>query len=420
MQLTGNVMRRFMTVAGTTLVLGLPAAVASATNGHLIYGTITTEDGDKYTGVIRWDKNEASWIDLLDGYRERDDDPGDRRKRSTRDDVKVKLFGLNIVSVDGDDNWSFGSSESSIRFGHIRTLEVLDDSRARLELKSGQSFELEGSSTDLGTGTREIVIDDRDEGEMELAWDEIEQIDFSATPAGVASPFGDRLYGTLTTRRGQEFTGFVAWDVDEVFSTDVLDGEERDRSRKLRFDRIAAIERYSSGKAKVILKSGDEMVLGGTNDVGDDNRGILIGDPAMGQVQCGWDEFDRLEFKPVAANVTYDSFTGGKRLEGVVYTEDGDSYTGTIRWDDDEEYTWETLNGEYRDLQFDVEFAQIKEIRKGSSRSCDVILWDGRTLDLRGSNDVDSDNKGIFIKADGKGREIEVAWDEFERVEFKR
>ena len=48
-----------------------------------------------------------------------------------------------------------------------------------------------------------------------------------------------------------------------------------------------------------------------------------------------------------------------------------------------------------------------------------VTVHDGRTFRLRGSNDVDEDNKGIFITQDD-GEEIEVEWDDFERVTFSK
>jgi hypothetical protein len=47
------------------------------------------------------------------------------------------------------------------------------------------------------------------------------------------------------------------------------------------------------------------------------------------------------------------------------------------------------------------------------------MLWDGRSFKLRGSNDVDNDNNGIYVTA-GEGKEIEIEWDEVERVEFTR
>ncbi|MCH8142169.1 MAG: thiolase family protein [Proteobacteria bacterium] len=76
-----------------------------------------------------------------------------------------------------------------------------------------------------------------------LGAEDIDLIEFSQAPSDIESVFGERLYGTLTTRHGEEYTGFVCWDMDELFMTDVLDGEERGRTRKIRFGRISSIER---------------------------------------------------------------------------------------------------------------------------------------------------------------------------------
>ncbi|MBU2534482.1 MAG: hypothetical protein KKB37_17215 [Alphaproteobacteria bacterium] len=405
---------KIVAVLAALVALG---AVAQADNANRIYGKITTVDGDVFEGLIRWDKNEASWVDQLDGTKELPDRDRDRLRRKGRNSKsRVEVFGITIAKSGDSWNWS-GSAQSGIRFGHIARLEPIDDDRAMITLQSGEKIELSGGSTDLGANIREIIIEDTDEGEIELLWDDIDNIEFSSTDPSLESDFGERLYGTLTTRRGDTFTGYVTWDVDEVFNSDILDGEERDRSRKIQFDKIASIKRYSSSGATVNLQNGESLVLRGTNDVDDSNRGIIIGDPDFGQVIVDWDEFDRLDFKHPARDVSYADFKESHSLKGTVYTEDGDKFTGTIRWDDDEESTWEILDGDYRDIQFDIEFGKIKTIEKRSSRTSTVTLRDGRQFRLRGSNDVDSDNKGIFISTDG-GEEVVVEWDEFSRVEF--
>ncbi|HVP07782.1 MAG TPA: hypothetical protein VMS71_08070, partial [Candidatus Acidoferrum sp.] len=189
--------------------------------------------------------------------------------------------------------------------------------------------------------------------------------------------------------------------------------------RKVKFEKIASISRYSSSASSVKFKTGDEVVLRGSNDVDSDNRGILVCDPGFGQVTVNWDEFASLDLSQAPSAVTYASFDGGRPLHGTVYTEDGDSYTGTVRWDNDEQYTWELLNGSYHDASFDIELGLVKEIARVSTRGSKVTLWDGRSFELRGSNDVDEDNKGIFITPD-RGKEIEVPWEDFKRVEFDR
>ncbi len=406
-------------LSSAILVVGVAFAVQADNSGR-IYGKIETIDGESFEGLIRWDKNEGSWVDILDGTRDRDDRDIDRRRSKRRSyrskRSRVNWFGINIGSSDGI-CISSSSAQSGIRFGHIARLEVLDDDRALLVLKSGEEVEFFDGSTDIGNGIREIVIEDVDEGEIEFSWDDIEIVEFSEADTDEPSSFGERLYGTLATRRGDEFTGFVCWDVDELFETDVLDGDEKRRSRKIKFGKIASIARYSSSGAEIVLNNGDEMLLRGSNDVDDDNRGIIIADPAFGQIEVEWDEFDKLTFTEAPAPVKYASFDGGKKIKGTVYTEDGDEYTGEICWDDDEQYTWELLNGNHRDNEYEIEFGLIKEIEKNSRRTCDVTVSDGRIFTLGGSNDVDDDNKGIII-IEANGDDVFVDWDEFERAVF--
>lgn len=409
------------------LLMGLFVVCALATiadDSGRIYGKITTVDGDVFKGFIRWDKNEGNWVDMLDGNKDLPKKNFRKARRSARHkyrdrETTIEIFGIPFGKIRSDGlSWS-SIAQSGIRFGHIKQLEVIDDDRALLVLKSGQEIELCQGSTDIGTDVREIIIEDEHEGEIELVWDDIETIEFGQAPSGRESNFGERLYGTLTTRRGNEYTGFVCWDIDELFTTDILDGVDKRRRRKIKFGKIVSIERYSSKGATVTLVNGEQMLLRGTNDVDDDNSGIIISDPGFGQVIVYWDEFERLDFKEAPRQVLYKDFDGGQELEGTVYTEDGESYTGTIRWDNDEEYTWEILDGEYHDVQFDIEFGLIKSIEKRSYRSSIVTLLDGRSFRLRGSNDVDEDNKGIFVIFDG-GDEIEIEWEDFVRVEFMR
>lgn len=409
-----------LAAATAALLIGLAAAASAEDNGR-IYGTIYTIDGDTFEGLIRWDKNEAHWVDILNGTKELRSDYRDRtRERRKYGERKrsIRIFGVKIGESDADWGWP-GSATSGMRFGHIRTMEIIDDDRVLLVLKSGEEVELSDGSTDVGSGIREILIEDRDEGEIEFSWDAIEKIEFEDTRGGMESSMGDRLYGTLTTRRGDEFTGYVCWDVDELFTNDVIDGDERRHKRRIKFGLIDKISRYSSSGATVLLESGEEMVLRGSNDVDSDNRGIIISDPGFGQVRINWDEFEELDFKKAPSYVTYDQFDGGHKLRGTVYTEDGESYTGDITWDRDEESSWEIIDGEYRDLEYDIELGLVKSIERNSHRSSDVTVWDGRSFRLRGSNDVDEDNKGIIITV-AENDEVFVDWEDFERVEFEK
>ena len=410
-------MKNLCVIAVMLFAFLLTASIALADQWQ-VYGKIYTYDDEVFEGPIRWDKNEGAWCDVFDGtkFLEHRDKKRTRHDRDKRD-RRIKIFGVTVYTDDEYDwNWNATSAQSGIQMGHIKSLIPDGDDEVILVLKSGEEVELENGSTDFGDDVREILIDDIKEGVVELYWDDIDRIDFMQGK-GISEEFGKHLYGTVTTRRGDEFTGFIGWDVDEIYDLDILDGSERNRKRKIEFGKIEMIERISSNSAEVTLKSGKKMRLSDSNDIDSGNRGIAIADQNLGRVNVEWDDFDYIVFTDPPGQPSYDDYDGGKRIRGTVYTADDESFTGDIRWDDDEEYTWEFLDGYDHDIEFDIEFTFIDKIERSSYRSSRVTLKDGREFKLRGSNDIDGDNKGIFIFTDD-GDEIIVDWDEFDRVEF--
>lgn len=400
----------------TILPLLLLATAVSAQEHVRIYGRIMTIDDESFEGYIRWDKNEVTWVDILNGSKQipREHMREARDLDRQRDDRS--FFGFRL-GRDDNKRWS-SSSSSGIRFGHIKRIEPTGSNRARLLLKSGQEIEFSGGGTDLGNSNRGIIVEDGDRGQVELRWSSIHSVEFMAARRNTQSAFGTPLYGTLTTRSGEQFTGLICWDIDEVLTSDILDGKERGRSYKIEFEKIAAIERYSSSGARVFLKSGTELVLRGSNDVDDSNRGISVSDPKLGQITVDWRNFAKVTFEPLRADFSYADFDGGRPLSGTVTTEGGERHAGAIRWDNDEEFTWEMLDGDYDDIDFDIEFGNVQRIEKESSRAALVLLRDGRAFRLRDSNDVDSSNRGIFITL-GNGEKVVVDWDAFKAVDFQ-
>lgn len=400
------------------LLLAFMASPVSAEQGR-IYGKIYTDRGDVLEGAIRWDINEAFWDDMLDGYKEPSKEARKEKRRKYGDEGKeIKIFGLSIFKE--GISWS-SSRQACIAFGHIKKLTPESDNGAVLLLKGGEEVMIESSSTDLGTGIREIVIEEITEGELELDWYDIDYIEFF-DGGDIESDFGERIFGTITTRKAGEFTGWICWDVDEMFTNDIIDGRDRNRKRKIKFSKIARIEKISSQASLIVLKDGKEIRLDDSNDVDSGNRGIVVSDGKMGRVVIEWDEFEALDIKqPGEADfVRYSDFDGGQRLYGTVYDEDGETYSGNIRWDNDEAYTWEILDGNYRGIEFDIAFQHIKSIEKLSRRSSRITLRDGREIKLRDSNDVNDENNGIFIAVGSDPDDEEVLeWDDFDRIEFK-
>ena len=277
-----------------------------------------------------------------------------------------------------------------LRFGKIASIARYSSRGSQVTLNNGDELVLRGSN-DVDEDNRGIIISDDNLGQVIVSWDDFDRLEFKDAPAKAvtydAFDGGRLMSGKVITEDGDSFEGNIRWDNDEEYTWEILDGKYRDINFDIefskRFGKIASIARYSSRGSQVTLNNGDELVLRGSNDVDEDNRGIIISDDNLGQVIVSWDDFDRLEFKDAPAKaVTYDAFDGGRLMSGKVITEDGDSFEGNIRWDNDEEYTWEILDGKYRDINFDIEFSKIKQIEKRSKRSSIVTLFDGRSFRL--------------------------------------
>ncbi|MFQ6002720.1 MAG: hypothetical protein ACE5KJ_03150, partial [Candidatus Zixiibacteriota bacterium] len=245
-----------LTVFLTSLFILLSVSFIYAERGR-ICGVIQTRDGDTFEGPIRWDKNEAFWDDILDATKEREG-----RRESRRRERHIEILGIRI-SWDEDKEESKG--RCGIKFGHIRSLERRSRNKAILRLKSGDRTMFYGDGRDLGSGIREILIDDPEEGETFLDWEDLDEIEFKECEVvGEKESYTKRegrLYGQVDTRNGETFKGFITWDVDELFYSDILDGEEKGRKRKITFGKIKAIERRSRNSAWVYLKNGDQMKL---------------------------------------------------------------------------------------------------------------------------------------------------------------
>ena len=401
-----------------------------AQDDHRIWGEVYTTSGDVHEGFIRWDRNEGSWVDILDGSKEIPEENHLAWLASIGADGPplrtIDLHGYRISWEEDDPDFP-SSAASGIRFGHLTSLRVIGPERVELTLRSGEVVELEGGSTDLGPSMRELVVDVPGRRTVELDWSDLDRVVFSAVPPG-ARASASRLYGTVEDREGNRFTGYVSWDLDEILESDVLDGEEMESGDDLniRFSEISSIARLDRG-ARVVLVDGAELDLTGSNDVDRRNRGIQISDPSLGMVVVEWRGFRILRFHEADTVVGYDTFDGGHLLRGTVVTQSGEQIEGVIRWDADEAGSWEFLNGRADDVVFTIELGYVSRIERGEARGAKVTLLDGRTFELDDSNDVDWDNKGILIAPIGANRSSEadgsrwrvVPWDDFREVRFR-
>ena len=409
--------------------LGLPGPVR-AQDGDRIWGQVHTTSGDVHEGFIRWDRNEGSWVDILDGSKIIPNENYLAWLATTEADGPpvrtIDLLGYRISWKETDPEFSMRSA-SGIRFGHLRSLRVIEADSVELVLRSGEVVDFDGGATDLGRSIRELLVEVPGREPVELEWSDLDRVVFSAVPPG-ARAAARRLYGTAEDRDGNRYTGYVSWDLDEILESDELDGEERRgrRDRSIRFSEISSIARVPGG-ARVVLVDGSELDLTNNRDVDRGNRGIQISDPALGMVEVEWREFRILRFHEADAVVGYDAFDGGHPLVGTVVTQSGEEIDGLIRWDADEGGSWEFLNGRADDVVFSIEFGYVSRIVRDEVFGSTVTLLDGRTFELDDSNDVDWDNRGVLIAPEGRrgtsrldgSRWRVVPWDEFREVRFR-
>lgn len=430
-----------LSVLSALLVL---AGAGQAPEDDRLYGRVVTNNGQSFEGFLRWNEGEVSTTDYLDGGRVTPpefmaeaitlDPEYAARKRAER---SIVAFGQRIT-WDRDDVEGAPLSEAAIRFEYVRTLEPLDDRTARVTLIDGVVVDLRALSSEIGRRVEPISIETRDGTIERVPWRDLLRVDFLAVPPTAQRPSTRRLHGTLMTASGVSYTGNVRWDLDETIESDVLDGrgDGGEEDPEIPFSEIARIDWESARSARVTGRDGRVVELRGTNDVNREIRGIEISDDGLGRVIVHWEDFDYLRFHPPGEAGTDDgaadtqggagagsgSLPGrepGAPIRGVVYAQDGRVIEGEVRWDNDESQWWEMLDGWSRDTEFGVEFARIATITRLSAESVAVLLLDGRTVALDGSNDVDDRNRGIFVKPDGRARRL-VRWQDFERLELVR
>lgn len=385
-----------------------------------LWGEVLTTSGERLTGYLRWDRNEAGWWDHLEGRRARDPELLERIATALGDPVEdrrrsVEFLGVRISwNEDVDD----GAVSSGVAFGHLREVRPLGDDAATLVLRDGSEVEVRATSTDLGSGLRELRVEVPGADTRELSWGELERIRFGPVPADAPEPASPRLHGTLEDRWGGSWTGDLSWDRDEVLAGDVLDGAEDGEDREISFALVSAVERRFEGGARVLLRDGGELVLTDSNDVDRGHRGVQVSDPRLGLIDVPWSAVSSVRFHPPATRRGYDQVAPVGPLAGTVLTADGTVHRGRIFWDADESVGWELLDGEYRDLVFAVEFAHIRSIERATARAASVELRDGRVLRLEGGNDVGRDNRGIVVEGDDGSLTV-IRWRDFRRLELE-
>jgi hypothetical protein len=383
-----------------------PAEAARIQPGYL-FGRVVTNDGDTYEGRLRWGGDqEASWGDYFNGTKADNPwlasvPPG---KLPTRPN-SIRVFGLVLVhrEVPIDTDRRFMA-----RFGDIARIDAKERD-VRVTMKSGTAFNLDRmDASDFDDGVR---VWDSTRGVLDLDSAQVKSVELLPATGPIAA--AGRLHGTVHTAR-RDFTGFVQWDREECVGTDKLDGSTDGRKLSVRFDTIRSIARQTRNSSLLTLVDGRELVLSGTNDVGNGNRGVYVDDPRYGRVLVSWNAFLRLDLSPAGSGPAYGDFPPGRPLTGSVTTRDGRQLTGRLVYDLDESETTETLDAPSEGVDYTIPFGMIASIVLPDR----VTLHNGETLQLERSADLGERNAGILIFVDGGEHPEYVPWTEVVRIVF--
>jgi hypothetical protein len=398
----------------TLLVALLAGAQAVSANGDhkgFIYGRVVAESGNEYTGFLRWGSQEAFWDDLFHSGKEDlpyldelDDDQIREIRRSRR-------RGFSWFRDWGDD---YDISRMFIaRFGDIEKIEPMGEGDADVFMKSGSRYEVSGVADDV---TSKIHVNDTSLGEIELYWDRIELIEFMPVPRD-ADPGVWRLHGKVLTDEG-EFEGFIQWDKQECLSIDELDGDTDDGDLSIEMGRIRSIESNGRRSSTVTLRDGRSFELSGSNDVNDENRGVMVEDERYGRVTVGWRAFESVTFSdPGPSGKGYDEYPARGALEGTVTDDRGNTYKGRIVIDLDEAEGWEILNGDVGHIEFDIPIYRIASLEPRGHDETRVTLVGGERLVLEDGQDVSDDNAGVLVFEGGRDP-VYIEWGDIEIIEF--
>lgn len=411
-----------------TIILASIPALLSAQDEGFIYGKVYTIDNKVYEGPIRWGKEEVYWIDIFNAGKEENKNlrylTSRQREELFYRQNSVNSWGENFIArlvgwTDSENRYYREQFEHQFacQFGEIKKIIPAGRKYVELEMQNGTTVTLKGEGyNDVGLEIR--IIDDA-LGETEITWGQIEKVEFMKTPKKLPNTFGTPLYGVVEAY-GETFTGYIQWDHDERLSTDKLDGSSEDGKHAITFGKISSIERVG-GRSRVTLKSNRELMMSGSNDVDNSNRGIIVMNNEWTAVDIPWSEFNKVTFKeaPGAPAIGYESFAVQKELNGTVVTREGNTLAGNIVFDLDEAYTYELLQGVRGDVQYITAFRQVKSVKPVSRHRTDIELRSGKKITLEDSQDVSERNHGMLVFTKNNDDPVYVTWESIKSIEFK-
>lgn len=379
-----------------------------------IYGKITTLSGAEYKGQIRWGKEEAFWNDIFNSIKSPNSESTyskyapEKDSKDWWDNIDGKILKI------WDDTYSKQLHQFTCRFGDIKSITPHANGKTICEIKNGVKINLQGGSNDIG---ETILIYDFELGKINMKWSKIKKIEFEDTPKVIEERIGNPIYGKVNTLDG-EFTGFVQWDMDERLDCDLIQGTSGSGKAEIPFSSINSITNLGD-KSQLMLAGGKELILSGTNDVNSKNRGIIVSDDGTGKIEIPWKAFKNFHKEASSSSgLPYSSYPIPQRLHGEVKDLDGNSFEGLIIFDKDEKWDFEHLEGNYKNLKYNIPFRAIRTIIPKNESYSYVILKNEQKLILGKLQDVSSKNEGVVVILPDQNTPTFIDWEQVDEIHF--
>ncbi len=232
--------------------------------GKPLYGTVTSERQKTYSGHIKWDLDERNGSDVLDG----DSKHGSQKvpfQKIKQIDKHRSGDGVNVI------------------------------------FDSGRSVFLDGSN-DCDDRNRGIGVYMDSIGTVEISWDDFSSVTFEECPITKTAYADYREPSSITaeviTFRGEKHSGYIAYDKDEIWNFEFIDGNDDDIEYQVPVRNISLIQPKNRSFSFVQLKTGQEIFLGDKQDVSRNNHGLLIYKNENDEpVYISWDDVEEIIFK---------------------------------------------------------------------------------------------------------------------------
>ncbi len=388
------------------------ARYTRAQQGNFIYGNVLLKNGESVRGIIRFSQKQVFWTDVVFAKKNTQSvvgylDAQQRKSLEDHSDGKIDWAFLNLWR----DKMPEKDVEGICRYGDIASIHITGARDFQLYLKNGYKMRASfPADMDMDAAYVEVFTS----ASRKILWKDISRFNFQSTPP---VPWNRKpLYGTVYTNTGA-FKGFISWGQSKFLVSQTLYGKNRNTMSGIKFADISRIDRQGSG-AMIRFRSGKQVFLTENPDVNTSNPGIAITN-IDGRVIVSWPAFKYVEFEELPNDdLNYRSFRDVARIYATVASREKLLYKGNCTFDLDEEWNFELLEGVQNGITYQLPFGSLQSVSPLDAESSRVMLKDGGTLTLRGRDDVDATNWGLFIWLKNSQRKY-LPWKEISTIKFR-